>query len=343
MRSFTTNDPQRAGRWTVLYLARPQTRRSWRAVGRQATGFLRQRRTCSLTACGSPNVSLTTTRRIAQSVAVLMLLGIGQALAEDVKPPAGQRLFYTGHSFHMFVPPLVEQLVKSAGIQGHKQVGAQGIGGSRVIQHWDLADDKNKAKDALKSGEVDVFTMAAHVMIPDDGITKFTELGLKHNPNLRLLVQASWFPFDVPSGPGRITDNAQRDDAKIPDLQAAIDGWRTKLEAQVDDLNKQHGQRAVFIVPVGDAVVKLRAMIVAGKFPGITQQSKLFRDPIGHGQGHEMALAAYCNFAAIYRISPVGLKLAERGVDDEQHAILQRLAWETVSKYPHAGVSTKSE
>ncbi len=265
------------------------------------------------------------------------------ASAEDAKTPAGQRVFYTGHSFHMFVPPAVEQLVKSANIQGHKLAGTQGIGGSRVIQHWDLADDKNKAKPALLSGEVDVFTMAAHVAIPDQGITNFTELGLKHNPNLRLLVQASWYPFDVPSGAGRITDNTQRDDAKIADLQAAVDEWRKKLEAQVDDLHKQHGKRAVYIVPVGDAVVKLRAMIVEGKFPGITNQSKLFRDPIGHGNGQVMALASYCNFAAIYRMSPVGLNLAERGLDDAQHAILQQIAWEMVSKYPYSGVSAVAQ
>ncbi len=273
----------------------------------------------------------------------IWVLACGIASAQDAKTPPGLRVFYTGHSFHMFVPPQVEQLVKSAGIQGHRLLGQQGIGGSRVIQHWDLADDKNKAKSALISGEVDVFTMAAHVIIPDDGITKFTELGLKHNPKLRLLVQASWFPFDVPSGPGRITDNAQRDNAKIPDLQSAVDEWRKKLEAQVDDLNKQHGQRAVFIVPVGEAVVRLRAMIVANEFPGITQQSKLFRDPIGHGQGHVMSLTTYCNFATIYRISPVGLNLSERSVNAEQDAILQKIAWETVSKYPYAGIAAKAE
>ena len=280
-------------------------------------------------------------RRLAallRCVTLLVLFGCGWAVAEDAKMPPGLRVFYTGHSFHMFVPPRVEQLVKSAGIQGHKLVGQQGIGGSRVIQHWDLADDMNKAKPALTNGEVDVFTMAPHFMIPDEGIMKFTELGLKHNPNLRLLLQASWYPHDVPVGEKRITDNAQRDDAKIEDLQAPVDEWRKKLEAQADDLNKAHGKRAVFIVPVGDAVVKLRGMIVDGKFPGVTTQSKLFRDPIGHAQGHVMALAAYCNFAAIYRVSPEGLKLDERGVDDAQHAILQKLAWETVSKYPHSGV-----
>jgi len=261
------------------------------------------------------------------------------AAAEDGKTsPAGLRVFYTGHSFHMFVPPRVEQLVKSAGIEGHKLVGTQGIGGSRVIQHWDLADDKNKAKPALTSGEVDVFTMSAHLQIPDEGITKFTELGLAHNPNLRLLIQASWYPFDGPPPDKRIRDNGERDVAKVTDLQVAIDEWRKKLEAQVDQLNKQHGKTAVFIVPVGDAVVKLRGLVIDGKYTGVAKQSELFTDPIGHGGPHVQALASYCNFAAIYRTSPVGLKMTTLGIDDTQHAILQTIAWETVSTYPQAGI-----
>lgn len=272
-------------------------------------------------------------------LAVAVLFSTSPAIADDTAtPPDGIHVFYTGHSFHMFVPSRVEQLVEAAGIQRHKLVGTQGIGGSRVIQHWDLADEKNKAKAALATGEVDVFTMAAHVAIPDEGITNFTELGLKHNPKLRLLVQASWFPFDVPTEK-RIRNNAERDGMKIEDLQAAVDEWRTKLEAQVDELNKQHDCQAVFIVPAGDAVVKLREKIVAGTYPGVTKQSELFRDPIGHGGPHIQALVAYCNYAAIYRRSPEGLKTPPQGLDEAQEAILQKLAWDTVSKYPHAGVA----
>jgi len=242
----------------------------------------------------------------------------------------------------MFVSRNVDQLVKSASIEGHKLAGTQGIGGSRVIQHWELADDKNKAKPALTSGEVDIFTMAAHVAIPDEGITRFVELGLKHNSNLRLLVQASWFPFDVPDQDKRIRENSQRDNARIEELQTAVDDWRKKLETQVDDLNRQHDKRAVFIVPVGDAVVKLRALVVDGKYPGVAKQSELFRDPIGHGNGDVQALASYCNFAAIYRRSPAGLKMDVPGVDDAQHAILQTLAWDTITAYPYAGVMAPS-
>jgi len=272
------------------------------------------------------------------TLAALAIFSGQVAEAQEAQTPKGVRIFYTGHSFHMFVPPRIEQLVKSAGIEGHKLVGQQGIGGSRVIQHWDLADEKNQAKQALMTGEIDVFTMAPHVMIPDAGISNFTELGLKHNPKLRLLLQASWYPHDVPTGASKIRDNADRDRATVAELQPAIDAWRKKLEAQANELNKRHGKRAVYIIPVGDAVVKLRGMIIDGKFPGIMVQSKLFRDPIGHGQGHVMALAAYCNYAAIYRVSPEGLKLEERGVTDAQHAILQKLAWETVSKYTYSGV-----
>lgn len=281
---------------------------------------------------------------------VLGLLFIGNSLparAQEVAPkpaaPVGLRVFYTGHSFHMFVPPLIERMVPLAQISGHKLIGTQGIGGSKVIQHWDRADEMNTAKRALKSGEVDVFTMAPHLMIPDPGIDNFTELGLQHNPKLRLLLQASWYPFDVArDAAGYIRNNAERDAAKIPALQAAVDDWRTKLEAQADALNKKYDKQAVFIIPVGDAVVKLRELIANEKFPGITKQSELFTDPIGHGKGHIMALAAYCNYAAIYRVSPEGLPLKiERGVDDEQSAILQRIAWDTVSKYPYAGIAKR--
>jgi hypothetical protein len=91
------------------------------------------------------------------------------------------------------------------------------------------------------SGKVDVFTMAPHLMIPDPGITNFVELGLKHNPNMRFLIKGSWDPNDVAAPAAgapdkRIKDNAQRDTMKIEDLQAVIDEWRKRTEAQVKEL-----------------------------------------------------------------------------------------------------------
>jgi len=277
------------------------------------------------------------------SVAVMAMAAFAAtANAQDAKTPAGKRVFFTGHSFHMFVPAKVQQIAQAAGIEGHKLAGTQGIGGSRVIQHWELPDEKNKAKPALSGGQVDVFTMAAHVAIPDEGIARFVELGLKHNPDLRLLVQASWFPFDVPDGAKRVRDNADRDRAQIEDLQAAVDHWRKQLEGQVDELNREHAKRSVFIVPAGDAVIKLRELVTQGRYPGISKQSELFRDPIGHGLAHVQWLVAYCNFVAIYGLNPEGLKVPGDGLEDAQRAILQKIAWETVTNYPYAGVTASA-
>ena len=90
--------------------------------------------------------------------------------------PRGQRMFTCCHSFHCFVYPLVSEMAKAAGIEGIKPVGMSAIGGSRVIQHWDVAEEKNTAKAALCAGKVDVLTLSP-IWMPDEGIEKFARLG----------------------------------------------------------------------------------------------------------------------------------------------------------------------
>lgn len=250
--------------------------------------------------------------------------------------PAPLRVFYTGHSFHMFVPGRMAQMTRAAGVKEYQQAGAQGLGGSRVQQHWDLPEDKDQARKALEKGTVDVFTMAPNVKMPDEGIDRFAELGLKHNPKIRLLVQESWVPGDFLDK--RVTNNAQRDETDLPRLRTDQEKWRKQMEDQAKAINQKAGREAVLIVPVGDAVVKLRELLAAGKVPGVAKQSELFTDPIGHGKGPIMLLTSYCNYACITGRSPVGLKVAEAGVSDELNTLLQQIAWETVTGYPMSGV-----
>ncbi len=279
------------------------------------------------------------------SVLAVWLVSANTAAGQSSPPPAGVRVFTTGHSFHAFVPPLLEQLARKAGITGHQQVGVQRLGGSTVLRHWELPDSLNPAKPALIGGQVDVFTMSPVVAVPDEGITRFAALGLQHNPKLRLVVQASWIPGEQPPPvlqPERdrwLKDNATRDQTRVADLWPAINDFRSRIEKQVDELNRVHGRTALFIVPVGDAMLKLRELVEAGAFPGITKQSQLFRDATGHGMGPVNALTAYCNFAPIYRMSPAGLNLDLPDVTPEQHRILQDLAWRTVAEYRYAGVN----
>lgn len=276
-----------------------------------------------------------TSRRFASIVLLLCLPCV--ARADDPR----LRVFYTGHSFHMFVPGRIAAAAKADGVKEYQLAGTQGIGGSRVIQHWDKDKGDNAARKALEKGDIDVFTMSPHVQIPDEGIDHFVELGLKHNPKMKFLVQQSWMPYDDILN--RVKNNAERDERKFDSEKTrglhAL--WRGQIEAQAKALNKKAGRDAVCIIPAGDAVVKLRELLAEGKAPGLAKQSELFTDAIGHGNAPVVVLVSYCNYACITGRSPVGLKVKEASLGVELHDLLQRIAWDTVTAYPMSGVAAK--
>jgi hypothetical protein len=275
------------------------------------------------------------------------LLAASAVAADNAAPPYGQRVFVCAHSFMIFTARMLPPVAEAAGIK-HVVAGQQMIGGSRVIQHWELPDDQNKAKETLRAGKVDVLTLSPHMLLPDDGIDHFTRLGLEKNPKLRVLVQASW-----PARDGQLTrdfKNEQRDATTVAELEAMRTrhgAWLKGLEAQVATLNKSVGREAVHIIPVSEAVFALRKLVAEGKAPGVAKQSELFRDPLGHTQPALAALVTYCHFAAIYQRSPAGLPVPEVIKDlpkaAELNRVLQDIAWDAVSKYPMSGVNSTSK
>ena len=279
--------------------------------------------------------------------ALIALTPPARQLAAADAPPKGQRVFTAGHSFHMPMPGPLAEIAKAAGIEGHKIAGTQGLGGSTVTQHWNLPDDKDKARKAIKAGRVDVLTLSPHLMVPDEAIDKFTALLLEHNPDGRVLIQASWYPFDGPPAAGKKFANADRDAADPAALRNTWSGWFGKLRAQAKALNEEHKKQVVFVVPVGDAVIRLRERVKAGEVPGYAKQSDLFTDPIGHGKPPVAWLNAYCQFAVIYGKNPVGLPTPaafkkQAGDDaDKLNRILQEAAWAAVVAEPMSGVKTK--
>ena len=255
------------------------------------------------------------------------------ASAEEAKrpaveeKPAGLRVMFNGNSWFIFVPWGVADLVKAAEIQGHKEVRAA---------------KPNDDFSLIEAGEVDVYAHGVHWWMEVPWVGGFAEkivgMGLKANPNFRAYYHAAWLVGDARAKDIKTT--ADYNDSKLADVQAALDKTRKGVEAIVDKLNEKFGKRVVFLVPVGDATLKLRAMVLEGNYPGVAKQSELWSDAMPHAGVHVMALSGYCHFAAFYRTSPVGLKIDRfKELTDEQHAILQRIAWETVSKYPYAGVA----
>jgi hypothetical protein len=87
--------------------------------------------------------------------------------------------------------------------------------------------------------------------------------------------------------------------------------------------------------------MQLRELIAAGNAPGLTKQTDIFTDVIGHGKAPLITLTSYCNFACIYGISPVGLKDNEPALDQlspELKPLLQQIAWRAVTAEPRSGV-----
>jgi hypothetical protein len=275
---------------------------------------------------------------------LLCLLSASSARAvESVAPPAGLKVLTAGHSFHVWMPPLVAEMAKAAGIQGHEQLAISSIGGSKVIQHWDLPAAKNKAKPVLESGKADLFTMSP-TFLPDAGIENFVKLGLEHNPKIRFTLQQNWVPYEDSAiwlsreRPKQV----DRDGKTVAQLRAMHDGYFKMIEDHVRELNTRIPAAKIAIVPSGEAVIALREKVIKGEAPGGRTQSELFTDVLGHPGPPIRVLSAYCHFAVIYHRSPVGLpvnsQLSKLPEAEKLNRLLQEIAWKAVTEHSLSGV-----
>jgi hypothetical protein len=281
------------------------------------------------------------------------------------------------HSFNVFIGPVrpnarnpdvkpgpgpLAALAAERGKVGHETLAVQMIGGSTPMQHWNQGDGdetKNLAKVALlKAGDqLDVFTMSPNAKIPEEGIDRFGDFVIAHNKNARIMVQASWSSWDghgrTPSvggsGGGNFT-NAERDQVDLATLDSWISGqgdgvidagYIGRLREQLRGIDRRAGHEITFVVPSGRAVYLLRKEVLLGHVPGITRQSELHRDPIGHPTSVTANLVTYVWFAAMYHESPVGLQALVDATDVEsakREKLLQQIAWNAVLAEPKSGV-----
>ena len=280
--------------------------------------------------------------RFLRSLLLLVLAVVG--LSAQEASPKGLRVLSAGHSFHVWMPPLVAEMAKAAGIRGHEQLAISSIGGSKVIQHWDLPPEKNKAKPVLVAGQAELFTMAP-TFLPDPGIENFVKLGLEHNSRLRFTLQQNWVPYEDPAiWLSRTKPNSvDRDGKTMAQLRAMHDPYFAMIEGHVKELNGRIPGARIAVVPCGEAVLSLRAKVIAGEAPGVRRQSELFTDVLGHPGPQIRALSAYCHFAVMYRRDPAGLPvvspLAKLPEAESMNRLLQSIAWKAVTDYPYSGVT----
>jgi len=226
----------------------------------------------------------------------------------------------------------------------HSMTGQKGIGPGRL--------------DGLERGDFDMLLLATPHCYPSDwaghvGLDSTPAIlcatGVKNNPKFRLVWQSYYWPRTERKGDKKVLSWKPRKDP--PDGLLA-------LEKLVDQINEKHGRKVMVISPVEEAVCKVIEMVAAGKFPGITDPVELWVDgDMWRPGSHLRTLFAYCNLATMYGVSPVGLNpdfssLKWSGgksvptafndlapITEEQRKIVQQIVWETVSKYPYAGVT----
>jgi hypothetical protein len=250
--------------------------------------------------CAMPRFILT-------SLLVFGCLAGSSPAQEQKSPPPGLRVFFASHSLMWYAPKPLGEMVEAAGIKGHRLIGLQSLGASRTIQHWNLPDDKNQAKKALKTGEVDVFVMSP-ISFPDEGVENYVKLGLEHNPNMRFIVQLSWGGGDIDNQdfPKGAFDKVDKE--KTPDQLKGLYERNIKAgEAQADELNQKYGKgkKIVALVPSAQAMLALRTKIANKEWPGLTKQGELFVDAV-HPSAPMEALNTYMHFAVLYGQSPSG-------------------------------------
>jgi hypothetical protein len=274
---------------------------------------------------------------------------VGMVARAD-EPAAKLRLWHVGNSWS--VPFPFEQV---GGFERPFVLHTHRFNGGTGPNWLDQALETDK-KQVLIKGEFDAIYLGfVQLAQPVESLDQMADLAVKHKPDCRIYLQHAWA-----SGGGNGGPKGRRDEDDLALIDAEWATRRKKLEDKTDEINTRLGRRVVFISPLADAVMRMRRMVVAGTLPGVTKQSELFWDtevePFrrdDHGASHIAVLAAYCAHAAIYRKSPEGLPVppgtgyfAGRGdkdgkppVTEAAHAALQKLAWEVVSAYPHAGVA----
>jgi hypothetical protein len=262
--------------------------------------------------------------------------------------PAGKKIQWVGHSFHWFLPEPVAKLATEAGIQGHKNIGVDRIGASLPCQHWNKQSAKdpttNDVKEVLKAGTADVLTLATREPAPDECIPKFVQLAASKRLDMKVMVHETWLPQSAKMAVEECEawgcKNRDAADSALLALtrQEREIPFKNRLRKQLVDLNKELGANITTIVPVWDAVIGLRELIVEGKLPGVSKQSALFKDNLGHAQKPLADMASYMWFGALYNINPQGMKSLDGAAPQGYTPILQKLAWDTLRKEPLNGL-----
>lgn len=273
-------------------------------------------------------------------------------LSVPLAPPEGPlSVYHLGHSLvGRDMPAMLAQMA------GHDHASQLGWGSS-LKDHWrgdvagfdtENAHDRHRpVAEALDSGDYPVVVLTEMVEIRDAiryhdsarHLALWAARARAARPDARLYLYETWHRTDDPEGwLARIDADSAR-------------YWQGELLAGA---MAQAGVGDIHIIPGGPVMAAAVRAIEAGAVPGLGARDDLFaRDDAGavdtiHFNDMGAYLMALTHYAVIYQRSPEGLPHDLTRADGSPMAplapetalALQRIVWDTVSRYGLTGVST---
>lgn len=249
-------------------------------------------------------------------------------------------ILFVGHSLvGPDLPPLVEGGLRL--MDQPATVSAQIINGAPLRFNLDNSATAEgvDARAELPKGQTEVLILTEAIPLAEQlrwndtpgAIAAFAELARAGNPDVRVFVYETWHSRT----PGSASEGE-------PNAGLA---WRERLTADLplwEGAVREASAKGVDValIPAGQAMARLSDAVEAGEVPGIASMDAFFSDDI-HLSDKGKYFVALVHVAAITGASPEGLpaqmtrtwKSRDAVIADDLAAVLQRLAWETVSSY----------
>jgi hypothetical protein len=277
--------------------------------------------------------------------------------AKPLPAPAGAlRVYHLGHSLvNRDMPAMLAQMARAAGYAGHAYNSQLGWGASldehRRGQIKGFAEENasaafRPAAEALASGDYGAVVLTESVEIRDAiryhgsarALAHWAQAAVAGNPEARVYLYETWHRLHDPEG------WLNRLDADLSRY------WEAGLlrPAMADPATP-----TVRLIPAGQVLAAAVRAAEAGQIAGLARREDFFAvtpegqvDPI-HLNDIGNWLVAMVHFAVLYHRSPEGLPHRLVRADgsaadpppDSAAAVLQKLVWDTVRRYPATGLA----
>ena len=263
-----------------------------------------------------------------------------QAPASDTPVAKGLRVFHIGNSFteHGNIPDSLHAMAIQRGKTG-ATVGRNIRWGANLSTHaeppyslnnygftpWKIALVPEKKWDVLILQTWDSGELARDVHFA----SMYMAAALSGNPDCQTYLY--YFGPKLAETPEKCLPAS-----KLSYIESLADALSAKFPAA----------KPVLIIPAGIAQWEVREAVARGEIPGI-QDASAFFDPDNHFSNLGAHIVALTHFATLYGESPEGMEPRSgppkeywaKAFPPEACAVIQRIVWDVVQKYPRSGVS----